>query len=118
VRTFEGHTGSVNSVALSPDGRCALSGSDDNTLRLWELVWDYDFPEAVDWDEGARSYLEMFLTLRCPSGDDGISRVGTPTWKDEDFAQLLADLQYRGYGWLRPEGVRRELEKMTREWKG
>ena len=27
-------------------------------------------------------------------------------------------MQHRGYGWLRPEGVRRELEKMTAEWQG
>ena len=32
-----GHTGRVTSVALSADGRSALSGSVDNTLRLWEV---------------------------------------------------------------------------------
>jgi WD40 repeat protein len=33
-----GHTGAVNSVTLSRDGRYALSGSDDKTLKLWELT--------------------------------------------------------------------------------
>ena len=37
LRTFEGHTGNVNSVCLSADGRYALSGSEDKTLRLWEV---------------------------------------------------------------------------------
>lgn len=44
IRTFTGHTKSVNSVAFSPDGLTALSGSGteyekppDNTLRLWDV---------------------------------------------------------------------------------
>jgi len=32
-----GHTASVTSVAFSPDGRYALSGSMDTTLKLWEV---------------------------------------------------------------------------------
>jgi WD40 repeat protein len=37
LRTLRGHTGSVRAVALTPDGRAAVSGSDDGTLRLWDL---------------------------------------------------------------------------------
>ncbi|HEU4578268.1 MAG TPA: hypothetical protein VFS67_08440 [Polyangiaceae bacterium] len=37
LRSFEGHTSSVDSVALSADGRRALSGSDDDTLKLWNV---------------------------------------------------------------------------------
>jgi WD40 repeat protein len=36
IRTFQGHTDQVNSVALSPDGRYALAGSYD-TIKLWEV---------------------------------------------------------------------------------
>ena len=32
-----GHTASVQSVSWSPDGRSALSGSLDKTVRLWEV---------------------------------------------------------------------------------
>lgn len=32
-----GHTGSIRSVAISPDGKRCLSGSEDETLRLWNL---------------------------------------------------------------------------------
>jgi len=37
LRTFTGHTDIVWSVAFSPDGARALSGSDDDTLKLWDL---------------------------------------------------------------------------------
>ena len=37
LRCFEGHNGVVESVAFSPDGKRALSGSDDGTMRLWNV---------------------------------------------------------------------------------
>jgi WD40 repeat protein len=44
VRRFEGHTGTVTSVAISPDGRWVISGSGDddepfdNTARIWDVA--------------------------------------------------------------------------------
>ena len=36
--SFTGHSGRVTSVAIAPDGRTALSGSSDKTLKLWDLA--------------------------------------------------------------------------------
>ena len=37
IPTFTSHTDYVTSVAISPDGRAALPGSPDTTLRLWDI---------------------------------------------------------------------------------
>jgi WD40 repeat protein len=38
ARTFRGHTGPVNAVAFAPDGHSAISGSNDGTMRLWDIA--------------------------------------------------------------------------------
>ncbi|MBV8833199.1 MAG: hypothetical protein JO108_28720, partial [Acidobacteriaceae bacterium] len=38
VRTLQGHSSSVYGVAVSADGRLAVSASADNTLKVWELA--------------------------------------------------------------------------------
>jgi len=55
VRRFEGHKSQVNSVAITPDGRYALSGSEDHTLRLWEIHFS-----RKETDK-SRPYLFSFL---------------------------------------------------------
>jgi hypothetical protein len=127
LRSFEGHTDWVTSVSLSADGRYALSGGLDGTLRLWELDWELEAHDPTDWDEAARPFLEIFLTQHTPYAgilptdrepseeeiQQALTRSGRATWIEEDFQGLIRQLQYAGLGWLRPEGVRRKLEEMT-----
>ena len=37
LKTFQGHSDTVSSVAFSPDGRTIVSGSCDHTLKLWSV---------------------------------------------------------------------------------
>src|SRR5207245_2319655 len=38
LRVLTGHTGTVYSVAVTGDGRTAVSGADDGTVRVWDLA--------------------------------------------------------------------------------
>jgi ribosome biogenesis protein ERB1 len=38
TQVYKGHVGKVRSVSFSPSGQWAISGGDDKTARLWEVI--------------------------------------------------------------------------------
>ena len=38
MNRFQGHTSDVTSLVFSPDGRSVVSGSDDGTTRIWDMM--------------------------------------------------------------------------------
>ena len=114
---------------MSSNGQRLLTGSSDLTLQLWALDWDLEDYQSAQWDEGARPYLENFLTLQTPFASEFpeireqkeesvhqfLLKAGKPAWCEKDFQNLLVQIGYRGYGWLHPEGVRRKLEELAEE---
>jgi hypothetical protein len=130
LRTFKGHRVAVTAVTLSQDGQYILSASRDQSLQLWARDWELapNRPEA--WDEragpyltlflaGQRPYLEILPEGREPFPEDmtlALIRQGPPAWDEADLERLGQILSRAGYGWLRPEGVRRKLVELSQNW--
>jgi predicted NACHT family NTPase len=84
IRTFTGHVDRVTSVAFSPDGRTALSGSWDMSLGGEVKLWDLLTGNALRGFAGHtnRVYSVAFL----PDGRTALSASGDKTLKLWDLA--------------------------------
>jgi serine/threonine protein kinase/WD40 repeat protein len=123
---LDGHGAHINAVAISADGRHALSCADDG-VKLWTFDWELEDSEPADWDDSARSHLEVFLRAHMPYAgklpygreptkevsERALAREGRPAWSDSGFHELMNTLACAGHGRLRPGGVRKELERMV-----
>jgi WD40 repeat protein len=38
IASLEGHTNMVRCVAFRPDGKALVTGSEDGTIRLWDMA--------------------------------------------------------------------------------
>ncbi len=103
---------------FSQSGKRAIITSDETSQQLIALKWDCKFPPFSDWDNCAFPYLTNFLTIHPPIRKGMLFKSNKFTWSRLDFQRLLRKLSHCGYGWLRPEGVQHQLEKMARDWKG
>jgi len=96
LRTMVGHTMMVAPVAFSPDGRSALSGSWDGTLRLWDLKTG----KCLRSMEGHTSWVCSVAIS--PDGRFALSGSNdhTPRMWDLKTGQCLRTLEgHTGYGY-------------------
>ncbi|MBN2304118.1 MAG: protein kinase [Anaerolineae bacterium] len=80
IRLLEGHTGSVGTVAMIPDGTHAISGGDDGLL----LVWDLTSGEMVQILTGHTDQVRSIAVT--PDGTRAISGA-------DDAAVIVWDLE-------------------------
>ena len=71
----KGHSGAVNSVCLSADGKYALSGSSDKMLKLWDVASG----RCLETLEGHSESV----TAVCLSADGQYALSGSPGLDDE-----------------------------------
>jgi hypothetical protein len=105
-----------SAARFSADGQNVLIGA-GSALKLWQLDWEPAAKDGTAWDESARPYLEVFLKQHVPRLRGRLAREGQPSWDDQAAGQLIKELGYRGFGYLKPSGVRRRLGELTREQK-
>ena len=130
LRTLEGHKDQVDSVCLSRDLSTVLSASKEGVIKIWTLDWELEDHGTTNWQEGVRPYLNTFLKNRCPyaselpgEGDpsygeivSSLTRRGKPVRLDEEMKGLLSTLGCAGYGSVRSELIKKELDVMADEW--
>ena len=88
-----------SSVCFTPDNTKVLVANGDEIL-IYHIDYELYFPEWSNWDDGALPYVQNFL-------------IFNPDYTDADFKRLITELQNRGYGWIRPKGVKAKLQELS-----
>ncbi|MEC4984636.1 MAG: NB-ARC domain-containing protein, partial [Oscillatoria sp. PMC 1076.18] len=100
IRTLTGHRDMVRAVAIAPDGKQAVSASDDNTLKLWDLATGQELHTL----KGHRDRVRAVAIT--PDGKQAVSGSNDNTLKLWDLATGQELRTLRGYSsWVRAVAI-------------
>ena len=110
-----GHSGAVNSFAWSPDGKTLASGSDDHTVRLWDVESGKEKGTLKGRTKKSNSIACLSFTLQGGKfGDiawspDGKTLASGPGAASEDRDVRLWDVESGEDGTLKKKGLFQRL---------
>ena len=88
---MQGHDGLVESVAFCPDGRRAVSGGGDKTVRLWDLVTGRELYRFDGHDETVAEPTHQIAHVIAAQGL-AIPSGGAPSFPQVVVASKVASL--------------------------
>ena len=92
LRTLAGHAGPVMAVAVTPDGRQAVSASDDTTLKVWDLA------SGTELRTLAGHAVRVTAVAVTPDGRQAVSASDDTTLKVWDLASGAELRTLAGHG--------------------
>jgi hypothetical protein len=96
IRTLQGHSGDVDSVVFSPDGRSIFTASWDHTARQWDketgaLAREYKGNANIVWSVATSPDGRFLIT----GGEDTTTRL----WETATGNQVASILSFEKAGW-------------------
>ncbi len=119
TQTLKLHTGSVNALAVDFSAMRLVSAGEDATVRGWNLDWGYEFPGWRDDSPRLDDYVRVLMNVHSPKANISAIRSGViPTEMQPDerlFRAVRAELEFRGFGWIKPEAVWKAMIRTVNE---
>lgn len=94
LRTLEGHTSVVLTLVVAPDGRRVVSGSEDGTIRVWDLASGVCLHTLEAHKDGVRGVAVT------PDGHRIVSQSWDRSLKVWDLESGACLRTAKGYRWL------------------